>query len=210
MRLDAMVVDVQRRRGDRPVRPIRSTPAAPGQKQRVFLAAVDELEHLRRGEFDQDELVDFGHGELVGATTMTERRCGRTVKKILPHTDAASGRAATGRRNYEHHRKPQGPSRLLHRGEARSRHRPRRLEVKAIRAGRSNIKELYVVIRAEEIFVFGMHITPLSTASSHVRHDPTRTRKLLLHKKEIARLIGRSSAPAIRWCRSTCTTRMGS
>ncbi|MER2553970.1 MAG: SsrA-binding protein SmpB [Thauera sp.] len=64
-------------------------------------------------------------------------------------------------------------------------------EVKAIRAGRSNIKESYVVVRGEEIFLFGMHITPLATASSHVHHDPTRTRKLLLHKKEIARLIGK-------------------
>ncbi|MDD3673917.1 MAG: SsrA-binding protein SmpB [Thauera propionica] len=64
-------------------------------------------------------------------------------------------------------------------------------EVKAIRAGRANIKESYVIIRNEEIFLFGMHITPLTTASSHVRHDPVRTRKLLLHKKEIARLIGK-------------------
>lgn len=64
-------------------------------------------------------------------------------------------------------------------------------EVKAIRAGRANIKESYVIIRNEEIFLFGMHITPLATASSHVSHDPTRTRKLLLHKKEIARLIGK-------------------
>jgi len=64
-------------------------------------------------------------------------------------------------------------------------------EVKAIRSGRANIKESYVIIRNEEIFLFGMHITPLSTASSHVRHDPVRTRKLLLHKKEIARLIGK-------------------
>ena len=64
-------------------------------------------------------------------------------------------------------------------------------EVKAIRAGRANIKESYVVIRGEEIFLFGMHIAPLTTASSHVHHDPTRTRKLLLHKKEIAPLIGK-------------------
>ena len=64
-------------------------------------------------------------------------------------------------------------------------------EVKAIRAGRANIKESYVIIRNEEIFLCGMHITPLTTASSHVRHDPVRTRKLLLHKKEIARLIGK-------------------
>ncbi|HQZ02177.1 MAG TPA: SsrA-binding protein SmpB [Thauera sp.] len=64
-------------------------------------------------------------------------------------------------------------------------------EVKAIRAGRANIKESYVIIRNEEMFLFGMHITPLSTASSHVHHDPVRTRKLLLHKKEIARMIGK-------------------
>ena len=64
-------------------------------------------------------------------------------------------------------------------------------EVKAIRAGRANIKESYVVIRGEEIFLFGMPLAPLTTASSHVHHDPTRTRKLLLHKKEIARLIGK-------------------
>jgi SsrA-binding protein len=64
-------------------------------------------------------------------------------------------------------------------------------EVKAIRAGRANIKEAYVIIRGEEIFIFGMHITPLASASTHVRADPVRTRKLLLHGKEIARLIGK-------------------
>lgn len=64
-------------------------------------------------------------------------------------------------------------------------------EVKAIRAGRTNIQESYVIIRNGELFLFGMHISPLSTASSHVRHDPVRTRKLLLHKREIDRLIGK-------------------
>lgn len=64
-------------------------------------------------------------------------------------------------------------------------------EVKAIRAGRANIKEAYVVLREGEIFIFGMHITPLATASTHVNPDPTRTRKLLLHEAEIAKLIGK-------------------
>lgn len=64
-------------------------------------------------------------------------------------------------------------------------------EVKAIRAGRANIKEAYVVIREGEIFIFGMHITPLAAASTHVTPDPTRTRKLLLHEAEIAKLIGK-------------------
>lgn len=64
-------------------------------------------------------------------------------------------------------------------------------EVKAIRAGRANIKESYVVIRSAEIFIVGMHITPLESASTHIQPDPTRTRKLLLHAEEIAKLIGK-------------------
>lgn len=64
-------------------------------------------------------------------------------------------------------------------------------EVKAIRAGRANIKEAYIIIRGEELFILGMHITPLVSASTHIKTDPTRTRKLLLHGGEIARLIGK-------------------
>lgn len=64
-------------------------------------------------------------------------------------------------------------------------------EVKAIRAGRMNIKESYVVIKGGEIFLIGMHITPLLSASTHVSPDPTRTRKLLLHANEIMKLIGK-------------------
>ena len=64
-------------------------------------------------------------------------------------------------------------------------------EVKAIRAGRMNIKESYVIIKGGELFLIGMHITPLLTASTHVSPDPTRTRKLLLHQREIMKLIGK-------------------
>ena len=64
-------------------------------------------------------------------------------------------------------------------------------EVKAIRAGRANIKESYVVIRDGEIFIFGMHITPLAEASTHIKPDPVRTRKLLLHANQISKLIGK-------------------
>mgnify|MGYP001260888942 CR=1 FL=1 len=64
-------------------------------------------------------------------------------------------------------------------------------EVKAIRAGRGNIKEAYVVVKSGEIFILGMHVTPLPTASTHVNPDPTRTRKLLLHATEISKLIGK-------------------
>jgi SsrA-binding protein len=64
-------------------------------------------------------------------------------------------------------------------------------EVKAIRAGRMNIKESYVIMKDGELFLIGMHITPLLTASTHVSPDPTRTRKLLLHEREIMKLIGK-------------------
>lgn len=63
-------------------------------------------------------------------------------------------------------------------------------EVKAIRAGRVQIKEAYVVIKNGEIWLIGMHITPLISASTHIHPDPTRTRKLLLHSREIDKLIG--------------------
>jgi SsrA-binding protein len=64
-------------------------------------------------------------------------------------------------------------------------------EVKAIRAGRAQLKEAYVVVKNNELMLIGAHIAPLSTASTHVQADPTRTRKLLLHRAEINGLIGK-------------------
>ncbi len=64
-------------------------------------------------------------------------------------------------------------------------------EVKAIRAGRAHLKEAYVVVKGGEIVLVGAHVTPLTQASTHVRADPTRTRKLLLHREEINRLVGK-------------------
>lgn len=63
-------------------------------------------------------------------------------------------------------------------------------EVKSLRAGRAQLKESYVIIDRGEIFLFGAHISPLPSASTHVQADPTRTRKLLLHQAEISHLIG--------------------
>lgn len=64
-------------------------------------------------------------------------------------------------------------------------------EVKAIRAGRSQIKEAYVMLRGEEVIVVGMHISPLLSASTHIKADPVRPRKLLLNANEISGLIGK-------------------
>jgi SsrA-binding protein len=64
-------------------------------------------------------------------------------------------------------------------------------EVKAIRAGRAQLSEGYVMVRGGELFLIGAHISPLLSASTHVSADPVRTRKLLLHAEEIKRLVGK-------------------
>jgi SsrA-binding protein len=64
-------------------------------------------------------------------------------------------------------------------------------EVKAIRAGRVQLKEAYVIARGGEIFLFGAHISALLSASTHVHPEALRTRKLLLHAAEVSKLIGK-------------------
>ncbi len=63
-------------------------------------------------------------------------------------------------------------------------------EVKSLRAGRAQLKEGYVVIEGGEAFLIGAHISPLASASTHVAANPTRARKLLLHREELNKLIG--------------------
>jgi SsrA-binding protein len=64
-------------------------------------------------------------------------------------------------------------------------------EVKAIRAGRAQLADAYVVIQGGELWLIGGNITPLATVSTHYVPDPARTRKLLLRAEEIRRLIGK-------------------
>ena len=64
-------------------------------------------------------------------------------------------------------------------------------EVKAIRAGRVNLKDTYVIIRNGELYLLGGNISPLLSASTHINPDATRTRKLLLKAEEISRLISK-------------------
>lgn len=63
-------------------------------------------------------------------------------------------------------------------------------EVKSLRAGKAQITEGYVLVKNGEAWLIGAHISPLKTTSTHVIADPTRTRKLLLHRRELDRLIG--------------------
>ena len=63
-------------------------------------------------------------------------------------------------------------------------------EVKSLREGRVQLTESYVIIQNSEAWLFGFHIAPLLSASTHITPDPTRTRKLLLHRRELDKLIG--------------------
>lgn len=64
-------------------------------------------------------------------------------------------------------------------------------EVKAVRAGRAQISEAYVIVDRGALWLIGAHISPLGSASTHVKPDPTRTRKLLMNEEEIRRLVGK-------------------
>jgi len=64
-------------------------------------------------------------------------------------------------------------------------------EVKSIRDGRSNLRDGYVIIRNGEAWLFNVHVSPYQGSGSYFNHDPLRTRKLLLHKQEIRKLIGK-------------------
>ena len=64
-------------------------------------------------------------------------------------------------------------------------------EVKAVRAGQVQMTDGYVVIRDGELYLIGLHVSPLRSASTHVRPDAARTRKLLMHKDEIRKLVGK-------------------
>jgi SsrA-binding protein len=63
-------------------------------------------------------------------------------------------------------------------------------EVKSIRAGRIQLRDSYVLMKQDQAWLIGVHISPLSTTSAHLHADPVRTRKLLLHRKELQTLIG--------------------
>src|SRR6202020_2492465 len=63
-------------------------------------------------------------------------------------------------------------------------------EVKSMRAGKAQIAEAYVYLKDGEAFLYGAHISPLNSASTHVETDPTRTRKLLLNRRQLDHLVG--------------------
>jgi SsrA-binding protein len=63
-------------------------------------------------------------------------------------------------------------------------------EVKSMRSGKASLSESYVIVHQGELYLHGCHISPLLSASTHISPNPTRNKKLLMHKKEISKLIG--------------------
>lgn len=89
-------------------------------------------------------------------------------------------------------------------------------EVKSMRAGRAQLKESYVTIDKGELFLVGAHLSPLTSASTHVKANPTRSRKLLMKRFEISRLIGQveragyTLAPlSLYWARGRAKLKVG-
>jgi SsrA-binding protein len=89
-------------------------------------------------------------------------------------------------------------------------------EVKSMRAGRVQLKESYVIIKNAELYLFGAHMSPLNSASTHVVADPIRARKLLMKRYEINRLIGQveragyTLAPlSLYWIRGRAKLKIG-
>ncbi|AHG81752.1 SsrA-binding protein [Bibersteinia trehalosi USDA-ARS-USMARC-188] len=89
-------------------------------------------------------------------------------------------------------------------------------EVKALRAGKGNISDSYVIFRDGEAFLFGAMITPLTATSTHIVADPTRTRKLLLKKRELDSLFGKVNrdgftivATAMYWKKAWVKVKIG-
>lgn len=89
-------------------------------------------------------------------------------------------------------------------------------EVKALRAGRIQFADSYVLLKDNEAFLFGCQINPLQTVSTHITPDPVRTRKLLLHRREIDRLVGAVERrgytvipTAMYWCKGKVKVEIG-
>ncbi|TMI05842.1 MAG: SsrA-binding protein SmpB [Betaproteobacteria bacterium] len=129
---------------------------------------LDQLEHSRRAVWNKHRLLHAGH---CYNTIPGKRRTKSAVMSIVDNKKAY----------HDYFVEEKFEAGLALEG----------WEVKAIRAGRAQLKEAYVIVKNGEIVLLGAHVTPLPTASTHVRADPTRTRKLLPHRAEINRLIGK-------------------
>jgi SsrA-binding protein len=111
---------------------------------------------------------------------------GKAADKVLSKLDAKAAAAAiriadNKKANFNYHIEERFEAGMVLQG----------WEVKSVREGKVQLTDGYVVIRNGELFIIGCQINPLGTASTHVRPDSVRTKKLLMHKEEIRRLVGK-------------------
>jgi SsrA-binding protein len=116
------------------------------------------------------------------ATHPSKKSAANTSGKLSDKAAAASIRIADNKKaNFNYHIEERFEAGMVLEG----------WEVKSVREGKVQLTDGYVVIRGGELFIIGCQINPLGTASSHIRPDAIRTKKLLLHKEEIRRLVGK-------------------
>src|SRR5690606_37509908 len=172
----AQRAEAQVQPGHHPVGPLLQHPGllAPREPPWVGRHVVDELEHAGGRMLDECAALDDRHRDF-GDNGAMGKKSGK---------DKANGGgtiALNKRARHEYHIEERFEAGLALQG----------WELKSIRAGRANITQAYAVVRDGELFLFGAQITPLISASTHVVADDRRTRKLLLHRREIDTLIGR-------------------
>lgn len=80
-------------------------------------------------------------------------------------------------------------------------------EIKSARDSKVNLKDAYAIVKAGEVWLLNCHISPYSHGN-YANHEPLRTRKLLLRRPEINKLIGRTTERGLLLCRSACILRM--
>jgi SsrA-binding protein len=168
-----VVIDVDAGRFPSFVRLLHGGAVAPRQELRIELDAIDKLEHRVGGERHEHRLPYALHDVVARMRDARERDAVRELSGDMSIVDNKKA-------YHDYFIEEKFEAGVALEG----------WEVKAIRAGRAQIKEAYVVVKSGEIVLIGAHITPLVSASTHVTADPTRTRKLLLHRKEINRLVG--------------------
>ena len=116
------------------------------------------------------------------AAASSGKPTGKPVANLTPKAAAAAVRIADNKKaNFNYHIEERFEAGMVLEG----------WEVKSLREGKVQLTDGYVVIRNGELFIIGCQINPLGTASTHIRPDSVRTKKLLMHKEQIRRLIGK-------------------
>lgn len=159
----------------------------PRQKLGITFHIIDQRIHLGRRMFDQDSFLDERHNDNQYSTREGLLECrilaksNRTAPSSAPIFDVSMSIVSNKKAFHDYFIEEKFVAGVSLEG----------WECKAIRAGRVQIKEAYVVVLEGELYLLGMHITPLISASTHVKPDAIRTRKLLLHRRQIDTLIGK-------------------